>query len=49
MARQFLALLWEDTILSLLLGTETPPSPEEAQKRAREAVRALLRLYGLRS
>jgi len=47
MARQFLALLWEDTILSLLLGTETPPSPEDARKRAKEAARALLRLYGL--
>ena len=47
MARQFLALLWGDTMLSLLLGTEGPPSPEDAGKRAKEAVRALLRLYGL--
>ena len=48
MARQFRALLWGDTMLSLLLGSERPPSPEDAGKRAKEAVRALLRLYGLR-
>jgi len=46
-ARQFTALLWGDTMLSLLLGSEGPPSPQDARKRAREAVRALLRLYGL--
>ena len=48
MARQFIALLWGDTLLSLLLGTEGAPSPKEARKRAKESVEALVRLYALR-
>jgi len=49
MARQFMALLWGGTLLSLLLGSEGAPSPKEARKRAKEAVEALVRLYGLHS
>ena len=48
MARQFIALLWGDTLWSLLLRTEGAPSPKEARKRAKESVEALVRLYGLR-
>jgi len=47
MARQFRALLWGDTMLSQLLGTEEALSPQEARKRAKEAVEALLRLHGM--
>ena len=49
MARQFMALLWGGTLVSLLLGSEGAPSPKEARKRAKEAVEALVRLYGLHS
>jgi AcrR family transcriptional regulator len=46
MARQFLSLLWGDTMLSLLLGTKSAASSHEARARARAATTALLRLHG---
>jgi len=45
-ARQFLSLLWGDTMLSLLLGTKSAASSHEARARAREATTALLSLHG---
>ena len=47
MARQFLSLLWGDTMLSLLLGTKKALSPQEARIRGRAAAAALLSLHGL--
>jgi len=46
MARQFLSLLWGDTMLSLLLGTRNAASSQEARARARAATTALLSLHG---
>jgi len=46
MARQFLSLLWGDTMLSLLLGTKNAASPHEARARARAATKAFLSLHG---
>ncbi len=45
MAERFLALLWGDLMMGLLLRLVDPPAPEEAGRRARDAASALLRLY----
>lgn len=44
MAARFLALLWGDLMMGLLLRLVDPPTPEEAQRRARDAVAAFLYL-----
>jgi AcrR family transcriptional regulator len=44
MAKQFLALLWGDLMLGLLLRLVDPPTPEEAGLRASDAASAFLRL-----
>ena len=44
MTAQFLALLWGDLMVSLLLRLVDPPTPEEAGRRARNAASAFLRL-----
>ncbi|TCR67013.1 TetR family transcriptional regulator [Bosea sp. BK604] len=44
MTMRFLALLWGDLMLGLLLRLADPPTPEEAQRRAREAASAFLYL-----
>lgn len=44
MATRFLALLWGDAMIGLLLRLVDPPTPEEAGRRARDAADALLRL-----
>ena len=43
---RFLALLWGDLMVSLLLRLADPPTPEEARRRAGEAAAAFLRLCG---
>jgi AcrR family transcriptional regulator len=45
MARQFLALLWGDLMMGLLLRLVDPPSPEAARLRARATASAFLRLW----
>jgi AcrR family transcriptional regulator len=45
MAAQFLALLWEDLLTTLLLRRAEPPAPAEIERRAREAAKTLLTLY----
>lgn len=45
MAREFLALLWGDLMIGLLLRLADPPTPAEAARRAREAAAAFLRLH----
>lgn len=45
MASQFLALLWGDLMLGLLLRLVDPPTPEAAARRARDAASAFLRLH----
>ena len=45
MASQFLALLWGDLQMSLLLRLAEAPSPEEVERRAKAAAAALLALY----
>jgi AcrR family transcriptional regulator len=49
MARQFLALLWGDLMIGLLLRLVDPPAPEEAGLRARAAAAAFLRLRSTES
>jgi AcrR family transcriptional regulator len=44
MATRFLALLWGDLMMGLLLRLVDPPAPEEAGRRARDAASAFLRL-----
>ena len=44
MATRFLALLWGDLMMDLLLGLAVPPTPEEVGRRARDAAAAFLRL-----
>jgi AcrR family transcriptional regulator len=46
MAERFLALLWEDLFLRLLMRLAPSPSPADIESRAREAVAAFLALYG---
>jgi AcrR family transcriptional regulator len=45
MADRFLALLREDSMMSLLLGVVTPPSRATIEARAADATRAFLELY----
>jgi AcrR family transcriptional regulator len=45
MARRFLALLWGDLQMSLLLRLVEPPRPDEIEERAKSAAGALLSLY----
>ncbi len=44
MANQFLALLWGDLMIGLLLRLVGPPTPEEAGLRARDAADSFLQL-----
>jgi len=45
-AEQFVALLWGDLLLALLLRTTERPGPAELKRRAAGAVGDLLRLFG---
>lgn len=45
MTEQFLALLWGDLLMSVLLRLEEVPPLAELQRRARRATAAFLRLY----
>ena len=45
MAEQFIALLWGDLLMALLLRLAKPPGPSELKRRARNAAISLLRLY----
>jgi AcrR family transcriptional regulator len=42
---QFLGLLWDDTLIRLLLRVTTMPSPEEINRKAHAATQTLLALY----
>lgn len=44
MATLYLALVWEELLLSLLLGLAPAPGPEEIARRAQKATRAFLLL-----
>ena len=46
LAARFLALLWGDLMVSLLLRVAPPPTGAEAVRRARGATEDFLRLYG---
>jgi AcrR family transcriptional regulator len=48
-AAQFLALLWGDLQMSLLMRLAAPPAPAEIEQRARAAASAVLVLYPARS
>lgn len=48
MAERFMALLWGDLMMRLLLRLGEPPEPSEIRRRAREAALALLKLHGVR-
>jgi AcrR family transcriptional regulator len=45
MAIQYLALLWEDLLVSLLLGRAVHPKADEIARRAETAARAFLQLH----
>jgi AefR-like transcriptional repressor, C-terminal domain len=45
MAEQFMALLWGNLMVSLLLRVADPPNPNEIRRRARNAANAFLQLY----
>jgi AcrR family transcriptional regulator len=45
MAIQYLALLWEDLLVSLLLGRAVRPKADEIRRRAESATRAFLQLH----
>src|SRR5438445_678158 len=45
MAERFIALLWGDLFMALLLRLAKAPSPAELSRRARAAAGDLLRLY----
>jgi len=45
LARQFLGLLWQDLMVSLLLGVVERPDPREISRRARESAVAFLALH----
>lgn len=47
-APRFLALLWGDLMIGLLLRLADPPTPEEARRRASEAASDFLRLEAMR-
>ncbi|MGD0960666.1 MAG: TetR/AcrR family transcriptional regulator [Methylomonas sp.] len=44
-AEQFMALLWGDLLINLLLGVATPPGPAEIEARALKAAAAFLTLH----
>ncbi len=46
MAEQFIALLWGDLFVALLLRLAEPPGQAELRRRARRAASSLLTLYG---
>ena len=46
MTERFIALLWGDLLMSLLLRIAERPQPSELQRRARNAAHGLLKLYG---
>ena len=46
MAEEFIALLWGDLFVGLLLRLAEPPGPAELRRRARGAAERLLQLYG---
>jgi AcrR family transcriptional regulator len=48
MAEQFLALLWGDLMMGLLLRLADPPTASEIRQRARKAAAALLKLHQAR-
>ena len=45
MAAQFLGLLWEGLLVGLLLGVAETPEPAEAERRAKKATTAFMRLH----
>jgi AcrR family transcriptional regulator len=45
MASQYLALLWEGLMMSLLLGLAAPPKPDEIERLAARATTAFLQLH----
>ena len=45
LAEQFIALLWRDWMMGLLLGVTQRPSPREMTDRARDAALSFLRLH----
>jgi AcrR family transcriptional regulator len=45
MATQYLALLWEGLMVSMLLGLATAPTLEQIERRATKATTAFLQLY----
>ena len=49
MATQYLGLLWEDLMVSLLLGLVRTPKAEEIKRRAGKATTAFLQLHALAS
>lgn len=44
---RFLALLWDDLMVSLLLRLREGPKPAEIERRAKRAAEDFLRLYGM--
>ncbi len=49
MATQYLGLLWEDLMVSLLLGSARTPKAEQIKRRAGKATTAFLQLHALAS
>jgi AcrR family transcriptional regulator len=47
MATRYLGLLWEDLMVSLLLGVASTPKEDEIKRRAARATSAFLRLHAL--
>jgi len=45
MAREYLGLLWEDLMVTLLLGLRAAPSHSEIERQAARAARAFLQLH----
>jgi AcrR family transcriptional regulator len=45
MAGEFLALLWRDLMMGLMLRVANPPDPKEIERRALNAATAFLKLY----
>jgi AcrR family transcriptional regulator len=45
MANQYIALLWDELLLSLLLGVKTKPNSAEIERRAFAATDAFLRIH----
>lgn len=48
MSHQFLALLWGDLLVNLLLRISKPPNRKQIQRRAQNAAAAFLKLFPLR-